>query len=107
MLTSVDLISGLRHPAATAQTVLVDVGRFLTLCMRMRAALAAENLFLRKQLALFAERQAQPRQATDAVRFGMTSHPARVGGTLQPWPSSQESGAGHTGADNAPSGAFT
>ena len=39
------------------------------LCLRSRAALAAENLFLRKQLAFFEERKAQPHRATDAVRF--------------------------------------
>ena len=33
--------------------------------------LAAENLFLRKQLALYEERKVQPHLATDAVRFVM------------------------------------
>ena len=33
--------------------------------------LAAENLFLRKQLALLQERQAKPYRATDATRFRM------------------------------------
>jgi hypothetical protein len=32
-------------------------------------AVAAENLFLRKQLGLFIERKAKPRRATDAIRF--------------------------------------
>jgi transposase InsO family protein len=36
---------------------LMDVWRFLRLCLRPSPALAAENLFLRKQLALYQERQ--------------------------------------------------
>jgi hypothetical protein len=35
--------------------------------------LAAENLFLRKQLALFEERKARPHRVTDAVRFVMSA----------------------------------
>jgi hypothetical protein len=42
---------------------------FLRLNLRSRPALAAENLFLRKQLALYVERKKKPRRATDAVRF--------------------------------------
>jgi len=37
--------------------------------MRSRAQLAAENLFLRKQLALYRERKVKPRRADDATRF--------------------------------------
>ena len=43
--------------------------RFLLLCLRPRAALVAENLFLRKQLALYQERHVRPRRATDATRL--------------------------------------
>jgi len=42
---------------------------FLRLCLCSPAAVAAENLFLRKQLGLFVERQTTPRRATDSVRF--------------------------------------
>ena len=35
------------------------------------AALAAENLFLRKQLALYQERHVKPRRATDATRLAL------------------------------------
>jgi hypothetical protein len=42
---------------------------FLHLNLSSRPALAAENLFLRKQLALYVERKTTPRRATDAVRF--------------------------------------
>jgi putative transposase len=37
--------------------------------MRSRAQLGAENLFLRKQLALHLERRAKPRRADDATRI--------------------------------------
>ena len=40
---------------------------------RSRSALAAENLFLRKQLAFFQERKAKPRRADDATRWIMVS----------------------------------
>jgi hypothetical protein len=39
--------------------------------LRSRGALAAENLFLQKQLALYLEWKKRPRRATDAVRFNM------------------------------------
>lgn len=45
--------------------------RFLVLGSRTKAALRAENLFLRKQLALYVEREAKPLRATDATRFCM------------------------------------
>jgi len=39
------------HLTGTLLTLLVDVVHFLRLCLRPSAGLAAENLFLRKQLA--------------------------------------------------------
>ena len=42
---------------------------FLRLNLRSGPALAAENLFLRKQLALYVERKKKPRRATDSIRF--------------------------------------
>jgi putative transposase len=38
---------------------------------RSNAALKAENIFLRKQLALYLERESKPRQASDATRFSL------------------------------------
>src|SRR5918996_117757 len=67
------VIVGLAHAAATAHAVLADLVRLMGLCFRSRAALAAENLFLRKQLALYEERKVRPRRATDAVRFVMSA----------------------------------
>ena len=54
--------------ACTLLTLLVDVVRFLRLCLRPSPALAAENLFLRKQLALYQERHVKPRRATNTTR---------------------------------------
>ena len=68
-----NLITVVAHMATTVRAVLADLVRFLALCLRSRAALAAENLFLRKQLALLEERKTQPRRATDAVRFVMSA----------------------------------
>jgi hypothetical protein len=41
------------------------------LVSRSRRALAAENLFLRKQLALFQERKVKPHRAEDSTRLIM------------------------------------
>src|SRR5262245_35621922 len=49
--------------------LLGDTVRFLLLCLRPPAALVAENLFLRKQLALYEERRIKPRRATNATRL--------------------------------------
>jgi len=52
----------------TAVRLLVDVVKFVSIGFRSRSQLAAENLFLRKQLALYRERQIKPRRADDATR---------------------------------------
>jgi hypothetical protein len=49
--------------------IFLDVLVFLRLNLHSRSALAAENLFLRKQLALYVERKKKPRRASDSVRF--------------------------------------
>src|SRR5947209_6573053 len=59
------------HMAAMLLTLVVDAGRFLRLCLRSPAQLAAENLFLRKQLALYQERHVKPRRVTNATRFAL------------------------------------
>jgi transposase InsO family protein len=55
--------------AGTLLTLLLDVVRFLRLCLRPAPVLAAENLFLRKQLACYQERHVTPRRVTNAGRF--------------------------------------
>ena len=49
--------------------VFLDTLTFVCLTLRSSSALAAENLFLRKQLGLYVERKKKPRRATDSVRF--------------------------------------
>jgi transposase InsO family protein len=55
----------------TLLSVLLDVVRFLALCLRPAPALASENLFLRKPLAQYQERQVKPRRANDATRISL------------------------------------
>jgi putative transposase len=55
----------------TLLILLADAGRFLLLCLRPSPALAAENLFLRKQLALYQERHVKPRRATNTTRMAL------------------------------------
>jgi putative transposase len=57
----------------TAGRVLVDALVFVSLGIRSRSRLAAENLFLRKQLALYRERQVKPRRADDATRITLVA----------------------------------
>jgi putative transposase len=67
-------LSSLRHLIPRARTLLMlfmDAWRFLRLCLRPSPALAAENLFLRKQLALYQERQIKPRRPTQATRMAL------------------------------------
>jgi putative transposase len=52
-------------------TLMCDAGRFLLLCLRPSPTLAAENLCLRKQLALYQERHIKPRRATNATRLAL------------------------------------
>jgi putative transposase len=59
----------LQHFLRTAFGVFLDALTFLRLCLRPTASVAAENLFLRKQLALFVERKVKPRRASDSIRF--------------------------------------
>src|SRR5439155_18262949 len=59
------------HAFLTLYHVSLDFTRFLSSLLQSRSALASENLFLRKQLALYQERQVQPRRATDATRLTM------------------------------------
>jgi putative transposase len=57
--------------AGTLLTLLVDAFRYVGLCLRSPAALAVENLFLRKQLALYRERDIKPQRATHATRIAL------------------------------------
>ena len=59
------------HASLTFYHLTLDFIRFLGGLLQDRSALTAENLFLRKQLALYQERQVRPRRATDATRLTM------------------------------------
>jgi len=52
-----------------ARTFLADGMHFVVLCTRSRTAMAAENLFLRKQLAFYQERKVIPRRFDNVTRF--------------------------------------
>ena len=73
MPAQVSLFVALRHCFATAILVLLDLIRLVTISCKARRALAAENLFLRKQLALFQERKVKPRRSGDATRWIMAT----------------------------------
>jgi putative transposase len=49
--------------------VLGDLLRLLGLGLRSKSSLAAENLFLRKQLAFYQERKIKPRRADNSTRL--------------------------------------
>jgi putative transposase len=60
--------SVLIHCIATLVGVVAGLVRFLPCLFRSRPALIAENLFLRKQLAFYREREIEPHRLTDAGR---------------------------------------
>jgi len=64
-------IAGYLHLGRVVSGVAADVLMFLGAALRSRTALAAENLFLRKQLALYRERQVKARRARDATRVAL------------------------------------
>jgi hypothetical protein len=53
-----DLLTALPHLLTVSVLLLVDIFQFLASAARSGASLRAENLFLRKQLALYPERKA-------------------------------------------------
>ena len=69
MASLVWICSALAALVLNSFRVLANVLTFFCLCLRSPAAVAAENLFLRKQLGLYIERNEKPRRATDSLRF--------------------------------------
>jgi len=55
--------------AKLAWTLVADGIRFIALLARSRTALAAENLFLRKQLAFYQARKIKPRRFDNVTRY--------------------------------------
>ena len=60
---------GIQHALQNLIRLLPGLCQFPFLMLRSRTALAAENLFLRKQLAFFQERKVKPRRADDSTRW--------------------------------------
>ena len=56
-----------------ARQLLVDVLRFVIVALRPTRAVAAENLFLRRQLALYVERGVKPRRPDVATRMSLVA----------------------------------
>ena len=71
MLASPPRSTNVIHCLRAVLEALATFGHFVVLTTRSRSSLAAENLFLRKQLALFQERQIKPRRATNSTRWLM------------------------------------
>jgi putative transposase len=67
------VFSAFVHCFRTLSLVVVDLVRLARLAVHSHSALAAENLFLRKQLAMFQERKVKPRRADDATRWMMAT----------------------------------
>ena len=65
MTRCTSLLHSVLHLTGTLLTLMVDVVRFLCLCLRPSPVLAVENLFLHKQLAFYQEHHVKPRRATD------------------------------------------
>ena len=53
--------------------IVCDLLRLVSAAGRSHAQLAAEHLFLRKQLAFYVERQVKPRRADDATRMALVA----------------------------------
>ena len=62
-------LNSLPHLLLTTFGLWLDALRFIRLSLQPKWALVAENLFLRKQLALYLERKVRPRRASDATRL--------------------------------------
>src|SRR5580704_15487787 len=69
MLASRVFFRALHYCFRTLGNVMIDFGILIGPGFRSRTQLAAENLFLRKQLALFQERKIKPRRADDSTRW--------------------------------------
>ena len=66
--------------ASTVFGVVRDLLQLLRIRLHSHTRLAAENLFLRKQLALYIERRTTPRRASGATRVTLISSAAGSSG---------------------------
>ena len=67
------MIKPARILVRTILHVVGDLASLMSSTMRSRAQLAAENLFLRKQLAMYQERRVKPRRADDDMRITLVA----------------------------------
>jgi hypothetical protein len=65
------LLQAIRRVSRTLTGLLATILLYSIIRHRPSRSLAAENLFLRKQLALFRERDIKPRRADDATRVAL------------------------------------
>jgi len=65
------LLRAIAGLVGTLIVLLTTALQYTVLRHRQSGSLAAENLFLRKQLALFQEREVKPRRADDATRAAL------------------------------------
>jgi putative transposase len=59
--------------------LLTDILRWLRLAFRSSRSIQAENLFLRRQLALYIERGARPRRVDAATRISLCCRDCSIG----------------------------
>ena len=62
-------LDSLSNLLGTLFDLMLDALRLVRVSLRSRCALAAENLFLRKQLALYVERNLKPRRAETPTKL--------------------------------------
>ena len=70
-MSAFPILRTIAHCLHTLLSVAYGLVRMFVLLSHSRRVLAAENLFLRKQLALFQERKVKPRRADDSARLLM------------------------------------
>jgi hypothetical protein len=63
--------------------LVVDLLRWVLLAFRSRQSISAENLHLRRQLALYIERGVKPRRVEAATRIGLTQSQSLL--ASHPW----------------------
>ena len=68
-------LDSLSNLLLTALDLLLDALRFIRLSLRPHRALAAEKLFLRKQMALYLERKVEPRRTKAATKLTLVLLP--------------------------------
>jgi hypothetical protein len=73
-------LDSLRNVLLTMFDSWLDALRFIGTSLRLRCALVVENLFLRKQLALYLERKVKPRRARTATKLTLVWHWERLRG---------------------------